>query len=402
MSRRLDVLLREAREHYGTREVARVDWDAVERSLAARVDRELRVAVVGPRRVRRFEWEAFAATIAVALVLIVLLGKAVPRTNPDRGTVVVPTPAVGAITDVEGEVLVGGVRASQGTPIRVGDVIDARAGVVMVARPGKVAFVVERGSRTRLMRGSETTVLALDYGAVEASVEPVAAGEAFAVDVGSSRVAAHGTHVRVARNGENVVVDLNDGVVSVGRAPRSGAVEGVVVNAPAHAEFVVASAPETFLVTHVRAAVRPPAAVVPGAFGRLLPVSPTSALVEPDIVDSPIPSAAPPLPTRPGLAPSVLRAPPSPPAAASTGALTTPASLAAAIRNCLKEQPHADNVTVAFESTLYLQVGEDGAVRSARFDPPVAPDVNACAAPLIYGARFDGGGAMTVPIDFKN
>jgi hypothetical protein len=73
-----------------------------------------------------------------------------------------------------------------------------------------------------------------------------------------------------------------------------------------------------------------------------------------------------------------------------------------AIRNCLKEEPHADNVTVAFESTLYLQIGEDGRVRSARFDPPVAPDVNTCAAPLIYAARFDGGGALTVPIDFKN
>ncbi|MGA2449747.1 MAG: hypothetical protein ABTD50_13775 [Polyangiaceae bacterium] len=400
MSRRLEALVREAREHCGTREVERIDWDAVGRSLATRVERELRAAVVRPRRVRKFEWEAFAATIALALVVVVLLGKSESRPNAERGGAA-PTAAVGAVTDIDGEVWVGGLRASQGTPIRVGDLIDAQAGAVMVARPGHVAFVVERGSRTRLMRGSESTVLALDYGAVEASVEPVASGEAFAVDVGVSRVAAHGTHVRVARIGETVVVDLSDGVVSVGRAPRSGAVEGVLVNAPAHAEFIVASAPETFVVTHVRAAVRPPVSVIPGAFGRMIPVPVAPALVEPEVIDAP-PASVPPASARPGLVRPIPRSPMAPPATASAEPLTTSASLATAIRNCLKEQPHADNVTVAFESTLCLQVGDDGTVRSARFDPPVAPDVNACAAPLIYSAHFDGGGAMTVPIDFKN
>jgi hypothetical protein len=401
MTRRLDELLREARDHYGPRQVARVDWDAVGRLLVARVEKESRAASSRTPRVRQFEWEVFGATVAFALVVMVLLGKTVPRTNGDRVVPSSPSGGMATVTDIQGEVLVGGVAASQGTPIHLGDGIDAQAGSVIVARPGKVTFVVERGSRVRLVRGGESTVVALEYGAVEASVEPVAVGESFAVDVGVSRVAAHGTHLRVARTGDNVTVDLNDGVISVGRAPRSGMVAGVVVNAPAHAEFVVASASDTVVVTHARTAVRSPVSVIPGAFGRSLPVPATSTLQEPEVVDLPSQSAVPaparPSPARPVPRPLAL-APPMPP----SEPLSSSASLAMAIRNCLKEEPHADNVTVAFESTLYLQIGEDGSVRSARFDPPVAPDVNTCAAPLIYSARFERGGSLTVPIDFKN
>ena len=37
---------------------------------------------------------------------------------------------------------------------------------------------------------------------------------------------------------------------------------------------------------------------------------------------------------------------------------------------------------------------------AARFDPPVAPDVNTCAAPAIYRQRFGHGGAVAIPVDF--
>ncbi len=399
MSRQLEELVREARDHLGTRPLARLDWDAVGRWIMARVERESRAAVRKPRGVRPIEWEAFAATIAFALIVVVLLGKAAPRTNVERGALAASKACVGVVTDVEGEVLVGGAPAAEGTRLHAGDVIDAQAGALIASRPGKVAFVAERGSRVRLVPGGETTVLALEDGAVEANVVPVATGEAFAVDVGVSRVAAHGTHLRVARDGDHVTVDLNDGIISLGRAPRSGEVAGLVVAAPAHAEFVVAASPDTVVVTHAAAAVRSPVSVIPGALRGSMAVPVTPTLAEPDSVDPSSPPAysvsARPGPTRPPA-----RAVP-PRSAPPTESFATPAALAIAIRNCLKEEPHADNVTVAFESTLYLQMGEDGSVRSARFEPPVAPDVNACAAPLIYSARFGGGGAVAVPIDFK-
>jgi hypothetical protein len=66
----------------------------------------------------------------------------------------------------------------------------------------------------------------------------------------------------------------------------------------------------------------------------------------------------------------------------------------------MAERPSAENVTVSVSTTLHLTLHEDGSVQSARFDPPVAPDVNACAAQSIYKTRFAHGGAATIAVDF--
>jgi hypothetical protein len=59
-------------------------------------------------------------------------------------------------------------------------------------------------------------------------------------------------------------------------------------------------------------------------------------------------------------------------------------------------------VTVLFRTNLELDVGDDGVVRSARFDPPALPDVNECAAARIYRVHFPHGGPVSIEIDFKN
>jgi hypothetical protein len=56
---------------------------------------------------------------------------------------------------------------------------------------------------------------------------------------------------------------------------------------------------------------------------------------------------------------------------------------------------------VSVSTTLRLSLRDDGSVRSARFDPPVAPDVNACAAQSIYQMRFAHGGSAAVSIDVR-
>jgi hypothetical protein len=77
------------------------------------------------------------------------------------------------------------------------------------------------------------------------------------------------------------------------------------------------------------------------------------------------------------------------------------ATLAAAVRGCLAERPSAANVTVSVTTTLRLGLRDDGSVRTARFEPPVAPDVNACAVQSIYKTRFTHGGVASIPIDFR-
>ena len=54
------------------------------------------------------------------------------------------------------------------------------------------------------------------------------------------------------------------------------------------------------------------------------------------------------------------------------------------------------------ESLSALDLADDGSVRAARFEPPVAPDVNVCASPSIYRARFPHGGTATIRVDISN
>ena len=71
------------------------------------------------------------------------------------------------------------------------------------------------------------------------------------------------------------------------------------------------------------------------------------------------------------------------------------------MRACLAERPHADNVTVMLTTTVRLELRADGSVQSARFDPPVAPDVNACAALTIYKTHFQHAGSVEIPVDVR-
>jgi hypothetical protein len=286
--------------------------------------------------------------------------------------------------------------------LRLGDVIETHGVEVTLGRPGKLIFVVERDSSATVTHVRGALVVALVGGAIEAQVVPVAQGEAFAVDVGRSRIAVHGTHLRVARTSERVVVDLNDGVVSVGEAPRVGPTLGALVTAPAHAEFTDSDAQGTLRVTHDPSSVRPPAEL-----------SPTAVKTTP-AGEGPATNASPAV-TKVGTA-TVLAGPqhaePHPPANALVSNLPMPvvppadpnahAVIAGAVHACMAERLHAEDVTIVVSTTLNLELRDDGSVRSARFDPPVAPDVNACVAKSIYKTRFTHGGAVTIPVSFKN
>ncbi len=71
------------------------------------------------------------------------------------------------------------------------------------------------------------------------------------------------------------------------------------------------------------------------------------------------------------------------------------------MRTCFADRTSPQDVTVEVKTKLHLELDADGNVRSARFEPPVPPDVNACAAPAIYHARFTHGGSADVNVAFK-
>jgi hypothetical protein len=403
MSDPLDHLLDEVRADLGSHQAKSIDWDAVDRSLFARIEGERRAeeARLAPPR-RRGLALASVGLLAAAAILAVVVGKTREPIDVE-GTATVE--GAGTLVSIRGDgpVLIDGKVVASGVGLRLGDVLETRAAQATVERAGKLTFVLEPGTRAVVTHVEGALVLALERGAVEAQVVPVAAGEAFAVDVGSSRVAVHGTHVRVARVSEpnardsgqaregRVVVDLNEGVVAVGEAPRAGSVIGTLVNAPAHVEYDSADPAGTVTQTHDPAAVRAPsppavADVARAAAFRAEPAPvhmPVSTSAEPRAEARPTPGA----PVKPAPTATEVRA---------------DANVADAVRACMAGRPRADNVTVVVSTTLHLDLFDDGAVRAARFDPPVAPDVNACAALAIYRERFGHGGTADIRVDFSN
>jgi hypothetical protein len=397
MGEGLEKLVREAREHLGSREVSELDWASVDRALASRLEGERqayrsRRPAAGWRRALLPGGLALSAA-AVALFVVRMRPEPAPAGSPVGDA---ETPGDGVSIDPGGQALVQGVASSGDHALHVGDVIEAGLAPVSLHRPGKVAMTLEASSRARVSKMGETLVLELQRGAIEAQVTPVPHGEAFAVDVEGSRVAVHGTHLRVRRDDWRVVVDVNEGVIAVGEAPRVGPVLGAVVVASAHAEFMAFDPLGTLKVSREPSALRwpaPPRAPVPAE---------TDATPEghPGVeASSPHPPSAP-----TGEPRNEAHASAPPPATSGSAAAREAevAALRALVRQCMAERPRAENVTILVNTTLSLTLGDDGWVQSARFDPPVAPDVNACAAQSIYRTHFDHGGNVTLAVDFKN
>jgi ferric-dicitrate binding protein FerR (iron transport regulator) len=392
MSDALDRILAEARAELGTREAQGVDWSTVDAALFDRLDRERRAeraTFASPRQ--RGLTLAAVGLAAAAVIVAVLAGKTREPFDDGRVASVEGAGTIVAI-DGAGTMQIDGKPVTGGAAVKLGDVLETGTAKATLDRPGRLTLTMEPQSRIVVTHVQGALVLSVERGAVEAQVVPVIAGEAFAVDVEHSRVAVHGTHLRVERAGERVIVDLNEGVVSIGEAPRAGSLVGTLVNAPAHVEFLAADAAGTLTQTHDVASVRAPEA--------------RAAAIASGVVAPPRPEA---FATRPAPAalPGEPRAGVRPPPTGTYAKIPVPApepspeeAIAVAVRQCLAERPHPENVTIVVSTRLHLDLADDGSVRAARFDPPVAPDVNACAAPAIYRQRFGHGGAVAIPVDF--
>jgi hypothetical protein len=397
MTERLDKLVTEARKGFGTREARAVDWAVVDAALFDRIEKESHAGRARlARRPRRLSL-ALVGLVAAAAVAAVVVGKG--RDAVDMGSSATADGA-GTIVAVDASghddsLLIDGQPAARGAALRLGDVLETRAARATIDRPGKLTATLEPGSRAVVTHVHGALVLSLEQGAVEAQVVPVTSGEAFAVDVDGARVAVHGTHLRVARAGEHVAVDLNEGVVAVGAAPRSGSVIGTLVNAPAHVEFLAHDPVGTLTQTHEPSAVRRPEPTrVASADRSYGPLHADPA--------APRPSA---LPGEPRVEARVAVAGPMSASAKPAAPKVEPSpeeTVAQAVRACIAARLHPDNVTVVVSTNLHLELADDGAVRAARFEPPVAPDVNTCAAQSIYRARFGHGGSAVIAVDFSN
>ncbi|MDP9037252.1 MAG: FecR domain-containing protein [Myxococcota bacterium] len=393
MKTQLDRAIHDAREHLGKRETQLVAWHDVERRVFARIAEAQRAERATLLSSHGRTWMALGLGVAVSASGVFLAMQSRNEPLPFDAARVASSDLAGTITSAGADVLVNGRAAPAGLSVHLGDWIETRGASATLDRPGKLSLVLERGSRATVTHVAGALVLALAEGTVEAQVVPVAGGEAFAVDVGPSRVAVHGTHLRVAHSGDRVLVDLSEGAITIGEAPRVGSELGAVLSAPAHAEFDANSARTTLEVRHEGFAAR----------------ATSVALDTPERASAPGTAATPPRTDRadprggPATVPvrmdaggaSTASAPPGP----ATAEWTPEAAIASAVRACMPDRPRAQNVTVLVTTTLRLELFEDGTVRSARFDPPVASDVNTCAAASIYRVRFASRTSVSIPIE---
>jgi ferric-dicitrate binding protein FerR (iron transport regulator) len=372
----LATLTRQAQSSWHADAAERVDWATVDTQLFARLEkerasREAAARFAGPTS----RWAVISALAVAAAAAFVVTGGAdqsTPFATPSSSALPFRP---GVFLRAEGDVLAGGAPLAAGAGVPR-DVLEARNGRAFFVREEKVAWALESGAKAQVTRAAGALIVALEQGAVEAEVRPVAAGEAFAVDVAGVRVAVRGTQLRVARFGDRAVVDLNSGTIVIGPTPRMGQTIGTVIAAPAHVEFTLRDL-STMRVEHDIGAVRTPL-VLPWQEETPVATTPTTQAAD--------------------LMALVAMQPHPPPAASAPPPREARAVVTEAVRRCYAEQAResaptmaqahgAADVVITVSSDVELTLDGKGAVKLAQFDPPLPPAVQACASKALYASR---------------
>jgi hypothetical protein len=380
------------------------DFSLMEQKLVLRLDTERAIL----KRSRRTQLGAgLVMSFALAAGVLFLLGRPAPEALP--GNLAPPAIAFTSKGGPKG----GTLRTDSNDPAGfvVGDTVEVADAAIVFERaaeapgqPRRAIWAVDptgesTGARLKVSKADATLVLSLERGAVEADVTPVRNGEAFAIDVtgaaGTTRIAVHGTHLRVSKKGDVITVDLTEGVIALG-APRDGRTEGREILAPAHVELVAGTDPAKAQVAqdHVRTAWTLDAI----AEGRS-PSSPfPSHVPSAQSTGAGAPTAVPKHP--PTLAPSVAPAPSAAPIVAlSEGAART--AIQVDMKRCAAQASgKTGGVAISVESTLSVDVRADGTVSGTRFDPPLSPAIQQCAAQAVLARHIEGPRSFTVPVKF--
>jgi hypothetical protein len=303
--------------------------------------------------------------------------------------------------------------------LRAGDVVEASEGPVTFGRAGVLRWTLSAGGRVRVVSGvgheEPRHVVALESGALDVDVVPLEERrddelaqtfERFVVEVGGARVAVHGTAFRVVRSSRGVVLDVVRGVVAVG--PLAGG-EGAsqLVEGPARAAFGLDGS-----------AFHPLPALAAGGVGKAPSSAPQREVVARNSDDERYagvveelgggpPKAAP--PAAPSVAP---RAPEpvsevTPPRSETVDARADQPWTADRVRSevsaCIARngEKSGDGARVTIASSVVIDVDAAGSTRAVRFDPPIRPDLQACAQPVLRARFPEGTGRLLVPLEVR-
>lgn len=384
--RRLDDLVRTAARE----PLPPIDWERVEQRLFERVEREpVRMPAV------RHPWGPVVAVAAAAAVIAAFTalagsdnGSRADASSPPAGTVLPSSQAQHPIAAIE---------ESQ---LHVRDRIEAGPSPLLVRHPGLAAWSLEPRSTVIVEQLGPSVRLSLEAGKVRVEVKPGSDTDAFVVRVDDTTVSVHGTVFSVERLADRASVHVEQGAVSIGSRTRRGSVGKWLMVAPSAG---------TFSLDGARVAAFAEASSVPAAGPPVDREAPSSQVFVPS---SPALSAAlePPAgPHEPHLAVEPARQPSQPPGTAGVEPATAPPDeslperltpavaratldrLAAGIAEChrrLRPSRAGDPLQVSVHTNLSITVAAEGNVSIGRFDPPLAPDVQACAGGVLMSVRF--------------
>ena len=387
-------------EELRAEEPPELPWDAIERRLMAEIARRERVENTRAARGRAGLSQAFAfAAAAACLVLGGFAAGSGEHYGPPREATRDVSVASVALAPSE-----PGARGERDLlALMPGDVIQAGDAPVTFSHADTLAWRLAPESslvvRSLGHDGVGHTV-ALERGSIRAEVTPRDPSEglieAFAVEVGNTRVAVHGTAFTVTRDGDRVIVDVEHGSVAVGPITRGSPVgqafmtTGHLLIGPRRASFSLDGGRSARFLPREEASPAKLSAATPVA-------APTH--------DDPARSPSPPQEAREARAPAPIHAPPpqgapslpEPTAKPSLPepALLTVASVRAQLAQCFAKTYEVGSFSVS--STFRLVLKPDGSVQSARFDPPVKPEFQVCASGAIAGRFAEGPGPLDIP-----
>jgi len=355
--RALDRLILELREQAAPE----LDWQRLEARLMREPLPDPRSASVSFLSRLRVPAAGLAAVAAVTTVFVA------------HG----PTPTPTKLTARVSSAPLDGDRLLLGTRVTAGNQ------ALVVEHRGRARWTLEPHSTALVSEGGEFLTVKLESGAIAAQVVPNPKPETFAVEVGGTRVAVHGTAFRVERLAERVQVAVSEGTVAVEasgvhsapafllrRDSRGNfALDGRTGNVEGNASAVVADAGGQ---SH-------------RAVAKWTPTAPTASVARARVPAPPSLTQ----PTASGAATEPITPVHTLPLQPTISEIETGVSSALGLMNrCFHDQTRSTGIRVSATTGLTLSVAPDGTIQSVTFAPPLAPAVEDCAVNGLRAVTF--------------
>jgi ferric-dicitrate binding protein FerR (iron transport regulator) len=318
-----------------------LDWNALE----AKLERAVAAPAPAPIAKRRVTWLlALPAAASIALVAFWTVPRSTPTAAPIAASVQPADPV------------------KNGDALPAEELLIADDTQVAVTHAGRARWTLEPNSRALVLEHGNVVRVRLIAGALKAEVVPSTEPERFVVEAGGTRVAVHGTVFRVQLRGERTLVDVEQGVVSVGPRDRP-TLSTALLKAPAHGEFTLEGAALSGRKSERAAAHR----VIVARPNQLPSAAPSEVPAAPDVPREP--SELHPLTI--GEAEAGVEA------------------VVEAISRCFEEHTEGSHdMRVSARTELTLEVSTEGVVTDVSFEPPLSPLVQSCGEREALATRF--------------